>query len=509
MLHTYYYLAIIAIIFCVRSSEAIDCTSTSFQQDLNAAELAASKILADEFGDSTAEQIQAEFAEQFGEDADSINVTVTQVSDTITIEYLLLFNCDPPPITLPDGTEQKQEAKTKVNTTDVENCISAGLTDRTNQIALKNDQIKAGATDTTLEFKAGGSKYFEFVIQIPSTLYTKAISASSPQTAEQFHKVLATFFRTSLIAIYSKTLRDVNFISVKQKSDGRYALTNRVSFTENINNQNLRTEISSNIQKTFYTAINNFKMSAKTISIPEKVQISAPKPVRKNTKKTVVSKLTQLLKSVTSNAKDTSAKGSSATSPDKTSDSSKTKTTDTKTGSTSGSNTGIIANVDSTKQDTKAVKTSGSSVAATSNNDKPASANVPASPQADTRAATGTGSLNNQNTNAAKTQTNDADRDTNAQKTKTDTNQPSQSTNTNQDKNAAGPVSGGAAAAVSDGKSAKTATAGGVAAAAPAGKPTQVSKGSESDEKTAGNAAKATKASETPQASGGGGGVAA
>ncbi|CAF1312153.1 unnamed protein product, partial [Rotaria sordida] len=489
MLHTYYYLAIIAIIFCVRSSEAIDCTSTSFQQDLNAAELAASKILADEFGDSTAEQIQAEFAEQFGEDADSINVTVTQVGDTITIEYLLLFNCDPPPIILPDGTEQKQEAKTKVNTTDVENCFSAGLTDRANQISLKNDQIKAGATDTTLEFKAGGPKFFEFVIEIPSTLYTKAISASSPQTAEQFHKVLATFFRTSLIAIYSKTLRDVNFISAKLKSNGRYALTNRVSFTENINNQNLRTEISSNIQKTFYTAINNFKMSAKTIPVPEKVQISAPKPLRKNTKKTVVSKLTQLLKSVTSNAKETSAKASSATSQDNKSDSSKTKTTDTKTGSTGGSNTGIIANADSTKQDTKAVKTSGSSVAATSNNDKPASANVPAtsnndkpasanvpatsnndkpasanvpatsnndkpasanvpatsnndkpasanvpaSPQADTRAATGTGSLTNQNTNAAKTQTNDADRDTKAQKTKTDTNQPSQSANTNQD----------------------------------------------------------------------------
>jgi hypothetical protein len=128
MSRNYCYIAILTIIFVVRSSEAVNCTTTSFQQDLDATEVAASKTIAADYANSTKAQIVANLMKQFNNSVVSFDYTVTQNGSTISIKYQIIFACNETSTTvLPDGTKSTTEVKSQVNKTQLEKSVSCGL----------------------------------------------------------------------------------------------------------------------------------------------------------------------------------------------------------------------------------------------------------------------------------------------------------------------------------------------------------------------------------------------
>lgn len=93
--------------------------------------------------------------------------------------------------------------------------------------------------------------------------------------------------------MYPNRIRDVKFISVTTKSNGRYVLKFQIYFTQQITQDNLRTEVVSNIQGSYYKLLKQYFASAsKTMNIPTSVKISTPKSVRKSLKSTVFNRRT-------------------------------------------------------------------------------------------------------------------------------------------------------------------------------------------------------------------------
>lgn len=121
-------MAFIAIIVTVRSSQAANCTATSFKQDLSAAELAASKLIAAEYATSTKEQIIAKFMKENTGSIVSFDYTITTNGDKTTIDYKIILACNETTTTiLPDGTKKTTQVDSKVDTAQVQKGVSAGL----------------------------------------------------------------------------------------------------------------------------------------------------------------------------------------------------------------------------------------------------------------------------------------------------------------------------------------------------------------------------------------------
>jgi len=121
-------MAILAIMFVVRSSEAANCTSASFTQDVDAAQLAASKIIAADYATLTKQQILQTLLQQFNDTIVSFDYNVTQNASSISIEYKILFACNLTTTTaLPDGTTQTSQVQSKVDPSAVQNTVTAGL----------------------------------------------------------------------------------------------------------------------------------------------------------------------------------------------------------------------------------------------------------------------------------------------------------------------------------------------------------------------------------------------
>ncbi len=128
MLRTCLLMAILAILCAVRSADAVNCTSTSFKQDLDATKLAASQIIAEDYATKTKEQIIAKLMEEFKDTVISFDYTVTQKGDTTTIEYKIISACnETTTTTLPDGTKKTTEVTSKVDKAQVQKTVSAGL----------------------------------------------------------------------------------------------------------------------------------------------------------------------------------------------------------------------------------------------------------------------------------------------------------------------------------------------------------------------------------------------
>ncbi|CAF4459906.1 unnamed protein product, partial [Rotaria socialis] len=280
MLRTRLYVAISVLIFAVHSSQAANCTSTSFDQAVTAAQLALSLINGTQYASSTTDQLNSMFSNDLGESAAGINYTIQKTGDAVTFSYTITFACNATITTaLPDGTQQTTEVKSKLNTTAVGECISAGLTDRTNHISLTAEQVKAGLIDATTEFNTGGPSYFEWTIHTTKSSYLNASTASSFKNATEFPTALANFIRTRLSSIYQKKISNVTFISLTT-ANTQYALKFRLYFVDRITPDSSRTKIITNIQTTIYQAIRNYFPSIlKTTKIPTSSSISAPTPV--------------------------------------------------------------------------------------------------------------------------------------------------------------------------------------------------------------------------------------
>lgn len=128
MLRICFYLAMIAILLAVRSSEAANCTATTFTQQLDAAKLAASKIIADEYANTTKAQIIQQLMKQFKDTVVSFDYTVTQNGDTISIDYNIVSACNETTTTVSsDGTQSTQAVTSNVDKTQMQKTVSAGL----------------------------------------------------------------------------------------------------------------------------------------------------------------------------------------------------------------------------------------------------------------------------------------------------------------------------------------------------------------------------------------------
>lgn len=127
MLRTSIFMALVAMACLVRSSDAANCTATSFKQNISAIQLNASKIIAEEYCNSTKEQIVTQLIELFKEHVIYIDFTVKEDGDTINIDYKMIFACNETTDTvMPDGSTRKTETKSQVDKSQVEKAVSAG-----------------------------------------------------------------------------------------------------------------------------------------------------------------------------------------------------------------------------------------------------------------------------------------------------------------------------------------------------------------------------------------------
>jgi hypothetical protein len=128
MFHTCLYVALVAMICVVRRSGAADCASQTFTQGIDAIKMNASQIIAADYANSTKAQIVARLLELYNQSVVSIDYTVVQSGNSISINYSIIFACNVTTTTvLSDGTSQTNQSTSNVNTAQVANTITNGL----------------------------------------------------------------------------------------------------------------------------------------------------------------------------------------------------------------------------------------------------------------------------------------------------------------------------------------------------------------------------------------------
>ena len=128
MLRIGFYVAVVAIALAVRSSEAANCTSTTYTQQLDAAKLKASQIIATDYATMTKDQIMAQLKSVFNDTVVSFDYTVTQVGNSININYTIISSCnETTTTTTSDGSKQTKTVTSNVDQAQVQSSIQAGL----------------------------------------------------------------------------------------------------------------------------------------------------------------------------------------------------------------------------------------------------------------------------------------------------------------------------------------------------------------------------------------------
>ena len=204
-----------------------------------------------------------------------------------------------------------------------------GLTDRSNQVAAKAEQVKSGASDTMCNFNLGGDNFFEWSIETTTAIYKTAYAAGSYKSDASFYDALVSYFRTNLASAYGKDLSSVAFISRTTSSANKYVLTFRANFARAVSDATTRTAIVSKIQTSYYEILSKFFASAsKSMAVPKQAKLAAPAPVITISKKAILTKKsgsTQSLKAPgTVVVKAVSSSSSSSSSSSKTSSKSET-----------------------------------------------------------------------------------------------------------------------------------------------------------------------------------------
>lgn len=121
-------MALLAIVFAVGSSDAANCTKTTFTEQLAAAELAAKKLIAEKYATLTKEQIIKKFLEDYHETVISFTFTIVEKGDDCQIEYQIILACNETTTkTLSDGSKQTSQVVSKVNKQQAEKTIKTGL----------------------------------------------------------------------------------------------------------------------------------------------------------------------------------------------------------------------------------------------------------------------------------------------------------------------------------------------------------------------------------------------
>ena len=127
MLRFKFLMAFIAMIYLINPSETTDCASTTFQQEVSAVKLAASKIIVEDYCSATKEQIIEKIKEKYGEKIVSIDYTMNKTDTSCKIDYKIIFACnETTTTTLPDGRKTETQVNSKVDRTKIEKTIEAG-----------------------------------------------------------------------------------------------------------------------------------------------------------------------------------------------------------------------------------------------------------------------------------------------------------------------------------------------------------------------------------------------
>jgi hypothetical protein len=125
MLHTCFWVALIAIIYTIRVSNAANCTSTTFNQALDATQMALSGITDNDFATGTQVQIAAQLQELFNETTANISCTVPRTGNSCSISCAVIYACNDTIIS--NGTTKTTSIVSNLNQTKVQEAISCGL----------------------------------------------------------------------------------------------------------------------------------------------------------------------------------------------------------------------------------------------------------------------------------------------------------------------------------------------------------------------------------------------
>ena len=127
MLRTCFYMALVAIIFAVRSSEGAECATAAFTAEVNQTMLNITNIMIEDYATNTTSQILAKIKANIDPDVISLNMSVKIVNNTASLTYNLLFACNETIITyLPNGTQTVTVVTTSVDPNQVKNGVAAG-----------------------------------------------------------------------------------------------------------------------------------------------------------------------------------------------------------------------------------------------------------------------------------------------------------------------------------------------------------------------------------------------
>jgi hypothetical protein len=127
MLRTCLLVALVTIIYTIRSTNAANCTSTYFTQDINATLLAASSLTPADYANSTRDQLIDQFYKLFCEPIVFFEYNITQTNDSVSFAFTIIYGCNETTTTVsPDGTTKVTETNSKCNQTKAVEAVTCG-----------------------------------------------------------------------------------------------------------------------------------------------------------------------------------------------------------------------------------------------------------------------------------------------------------------------------------------------------------------------------------------------
>ena len=128
MFRTFISITLIVIVYSIHFSNAANCTSATFNHDLDVAKVTLSKINVTDYAAVTGDQIGDQLKELFNETVVHTNCTVTKTNNVYSIAYKIIYGCnDTTSTVLSNGTTKTVQTNTKLNQTKVHELISCGL----------------------------------------------------------------------------------------------------------------------------------------------------------------------------------------------------------------------------------------------------------------------------------------------------------------------------------------------------------------------------------------------
>lgn len=117
MLRSWIALALLAIVFAVGSSDAVDCTSSKFKDDLEAAKKLASNTILALYASATHQEIVDAVLAKTKDTIVSFDYTETVKGDTISFDYKIVSACDHTTTTVVSDESSKSTSNTKTTST--------------------------------------------------------------------------------------------------------------------------------------------------------------------------------------------------------------------------------------------------------------------------------------------------------------------------------------------------------------------------------------------------------